>query len=55
VASGGNSGPTPNTVVNLEPWILTVAASTIDRDFTSYVVLGNKKIFKVHFISYTPM
>ncbi|RHN63361.1 putative tripeptidyl-peptidase II [Medicago truncatula] len=46
VASGGNSGPSSNTVANMEPWILTVAASTIDRDFTSYVVLGNKKILK---------
>ncbi|RHN63365.1 putative tripeptidyl-peptidase II [Medicago truncatula] len=46
VASGGNSGPVPSTVSNLEPWTLTVAASTIDRDFTSYVILGNKKILK---------
>jgi len=48
VASGGNSGPAPSTVTNLEPWTLTVAASTIDRDFTSYVILGNKKILKVY-------
>ncbi|KAI5417289.1 hypothetical protein KIW84_042048 [Lathyrus oleraceus] len=46
VASGGNSGPEPFSVVNVEPWILTVAASTIDRDFASYVILGNKKIYK---------
>ncbi|RHN63362.1 putative tripeptidyl-peptidase II [Medicago truncatula] len=46
VASGGNSGPAPSTVSNLEPWTLTVAASTIDRDLASYVILGNKKIFK---------
>lgn len=47
VSSGGNSGPSPNTVCNLEPWMLTVAASTIDREFSSYVTLGNKKILKV--------
>jgi len=48
VAAGGNSGPAPSTVSNLEPWTLTVAASTIDRDFASYVILGNKKILKVY-------
>ncbi|CAK8562880.1 unnamed protein product [Lathyrus sativus] len=46
VASGGNSGPEPSSIANMEPWTFTVAASTIDRDFTSYVILGNKKIFK---------
>ncbi|GAU44970.1 hypothetical protein TSUD_184710 [Trifolium subterraneum] len=46
VASGGNSGPSPFTVSNLEPWVLTVAASTIDRSFASYVILGNKQVLK---------
>ncbi|CAJ1943620.1 unnamed protein product [Sphenostylis stenocarpa] len=46
VASGGNSGPTLGSVSNNEPWIFTVGASTIDRNFVSYVTLGNKKIFK---------
>ncbi|XP_058757409.1 subtilisin-like protease SBT5.4 [Vicia villosa] len=46
VASGGNSGPKISSIVNVEPWTFTVAASTIDRDFTSYVILGNKKIYK---------
>jgi len=54
VASGGNSGPGPSTVSNLEPWTLTVAASTTDRDFTSYVILGNKKILKVYCLLLTP-
>ncbi|CAN6223032.1 unnamed protein product [Urochloa humidicola] len=40
VCSAGNSGPTAATVVNAAPWILTVAATTIDRDFESDVVLG---------------
>ncbi|KAL3695422.1 hypothetical protein R1sor_009498 [Riccia sorocarpa] len=41
VASAGNSGPTPGTVSNVAPWITTVAASSIDRDFRAFVVLGN--------------
>ncbi|TVU35232.1 hypothetical protein EJB05_17110 [Eragrostis curvula] len=41
VCSGGNSGPKPATVSNLAPWLLTVAASSIDRAFDSPVKLGN--------------
>uniref|UniRef100_A0A453QS32 Peptidase S8/S53 domain-containing protein n=2 Tax=Aegilops tauschii TaxID=37682 RepID=A0A453QS32_AEGTS len=33
VFSGGNDGPVPQTVTNAEPWVTTVAASTIDRSF----------------------
>lgn len=47
VCSGGNDGPDPYTIVNSAPWIFTVAASTIDREFQSTVVLGNGRIFKV--------
>ncbi|XP_057764064.1 subtilisin-like protease SBT5.6 [Salvia miltiorrhiza] len=39
--SAGNSGPTPSTVSNVAPWIITVAASSIDRVFSSPVKLGN--------------
>ncbi|KAM0938330.1 putative tripeptidyl-peptidase II [Dioscorea sansibarensis] len=39
--SAGNAGPTPATVSNVAPWMITVAASTIDRAFTSHVLLGN--------------
>ncbi|KAL8192137.1 hypothetical protein R6Q57_027999 [Mikania cordata] len=41
VCSGGNEGPTQSTVVNTAPWILTVAASSIDRAFVAPVQLGN--------------
>ncbi|KAJ1390356.1 Peptidase S8/S53 domain [Sesbania bispinosa] len=43
IASGGNSGPEPGTVTNVAPWLFSVGASTIDRKFTNYLALGNKK------------
>ncbi|EXC15620.1 Subtilisin-like protease [Morus notabilis] len=46
VCSGGNSGPADATVSNVAPWEITVGASTMDREFPSYVILGNKKSFK---------
>ncbi|GKB01749.1 subtilisin-like protease SBT5.3 [Tanacetum coccineum] len=44
-ASAGNSFA-PSTASNVAPWILTVGASTINREFPSYVVLGNLKQLK---------
>ncbi|KAL3652797.1 hypothetical protein CASFOL_002478 [Castilleja foliolosa] len=41
VSSAGNSGPNSSTVVNIAPWQITVGASTMDRQFPSYVTLGN--------------
>lgn len=47
VFAGGNDGPTWFTVSNSAPWVLTIAASTIDRDIVSKVVLGNNVTFQV--------
>ncbi|XP_044972649.1 subtilisin-like protease SBT5.3 [Hordeum vulgare subsp. vulgare] len=44
VASAGNSGPQPGSVSNLAPWILTVGASTMDRDFAADAVFGNSAV-----------
>ncbi|KAL1155565.1 hypothetical protein V6Z11_A08G033500 [Gossypium hirsutum] len=46
VSSAGNSGPDPGTVSNVSPWMFTVGASTLDREFVSYVQLGNNKQLK---------
>ncbi|CAL9084873.1 unnamed protein product, partial [Musa textilis] len=44
VCSDGNSGPNNSTVTNVAPWILTVGASTLDRDFPADVVFGNRRV-----------
>ncbi|KAK1430312.1 hypothetical protein QVD17_12961 [Tagetes erecta] len=38
--SAGNAGPHSYTVTNGAPWITTVGAGTIDRDFAAYVTPG---------------
>ncbi|KAG5013934.1 hypothetical protein JHK82_026069 [Glycine max] len=43
VASAGNLGPTPGTVINVAPWLFTIAASTLDRDFSSTLTFGNNQ------------
>ncbi|CAA7032282.1 unnamed protein product [Microthlaspi erraticum] len=43
VYSAGNAGPGPKTVVSVAPWILSVAASTTNREFVTKVVLENGK------------
>ncbi|XP_010542387.1 PREDICTED: subtilisin-like protease SBT1.4 [Tarenaya hassleriana] len=43
--SAGNSGPGPYTAVNIAPWILTVGASTIDREFPADAVIGDGRVF----------
>jgi subtilisin family serine protease len=46
VASAGNAG-TRGSATNLAPWMITVGASSMDRDFASDIVLGNATKFMV--------
>ncbi|CAL0326261.1 unnamed protein product [Lupinus luteus] len=39
----GNTGPNPYSVLSTEPWVISVAASKTDRDFTNSVTLGDNK------------
>ncbi|CAN0890863.1 Subtilisin-like protease SBT5.4 [Linum grandiflorum] len=39
--SAGNAGPIPGTVTNVAPWVITVAASTMDRKLDPFVQLQN--------------
>nr|XP_007162881.1 hypothetical protein PHAVU_001G188400g [Phaseolus vulgaris]ESW34875.1 hypothetical protein PHAVU_001G188400g [Phaseolus vulgaris] len=41
--SAGNGGPRPLSVENVAPWILTVAASTTDRQFITVAAFGDGK------------
>ncbi|XP_010542106.1 PREDICTED: LOW QUALITY PROTEIN: subtilisin-like protease SBT3.5 [Tarenaya hassleriana] len=41
ICAAGNIGPAAQTVVNVAPWILTVAATTQDRSFPTPITLGN--------------
>ncbi|XP_068645286.1 subtilisin-like protease SBT4.14 [Aristolochia californica] len=43
--SAGNSGPSLQTVTNSAPWIMTVAASSIGREFRTKVEIGSGKKF----------
>ncbi|CAF2037579.1 subtilisin-like protease SBT1.7 [Brassica rapa] len=43
--SAGNDGPSPSSLSNVAPWITTVGAGTIDRDFPTLVTLGNGKSY----------
>ncbi|GFQ04230.1 co(2)-response secreted protease [Phtheirospermum japonicum] len=46
VCSVGNDGPSPRTVENFVPWILSVGATTIDRVFEVDIVLGGNNVIK---------
>ncbi|KAI4294795.1 hypothetical protein MLD38_040872 [Melastoma candidum] len=43
--SAGNSGPARASLANVAPWIMTVGAGTLDRDFPAFIVLGNRRKF----------
>ncbi|XP_076925474.1 subtilisin-like protease SBT1.4 [Bidens hawaiensis] len=43
--SAGNSGPGAYTAVNIAPWIFTIGASTIDREFPADVILGDGRVY----------
>ncbi|KAL6270811.1 hypothetical protein ACE6H2_027722 [Prunus campanulata] len=40
-SSAGNDGPNGMSVTNLAPWLTTVGAGTIDRNFPAVVILGD--------------
>lgn len=48
VVSAGNSGPNRASVVNVSPWAIAVAASTLNRKFVTKVKIGNNKIYEVN-------
>lgn len=43
ISSAGNDGPTSQTISNTAPWLITVAATTIDRAFPTAITLGNNQ------------
>lgn len=47
VCGAANDGPSSQTVQNTAPWILTVAASTIDREFQTLITLGTNEVYVV--------
>ncbi|KAK7827015.1 subtilisin-like protease sbt1.9 [Quercus suber] len=52
VASAGNEGPLHGTLSNGAPWVLTVGAGTIDREFHGILTLGNG--MQITFVSMYP-
>ena len=50
IGSVGNNGPSSSAATNVAPWLLTVGSTSIDRDFSSSIVLGNNVTLKVTMI-----
>lgn len=48
VCAAANDGPSAQTVQNSAPWIITVAANTIDRTFPTPIILGDNKTLLVY-------
>lgn len=48
VCSAGNDGPISQTIVNTAPWLITVAATKIDRAFPTAITLGNNQTLWVN-------
>ena len=47
VYAAGNDGPYPQTLENSSPWVITVAASSVDRSFPATITLGNNRTLVV--------
>ncbi|KAJ8500257.1 hypothetical protein OPV22_010809 [Ensete ventricosum] len=43
IFAGGNDGPVTQTIANDIPWVITVAASTMDRSFPTLLTLGDNQ------------
>lgn len=55
-SSAGNDGPGGMSVTNLAPWLTTVGAGTIDRDFPAEVILGDgRRLSGVSLYSGSPL
>lgn len=55
-SSAGNDGPTLMSVTNLAPWLTSVGAGTIDRNFPADIVLGDgRKLSGVSLYSGKPL
>ncbi|KAG6600968.1 hypothetical protein SDJN03_06201, partial [Cucurbita argyrosperma subsp. sororia] len=50
--SAGNEGPKDSTTTSLSPWLLSVAATTMDRKFVTRVRLGDGRFFQFLFTKF---
>jgi subtilisin family serine protease len=48
VYAAGNSGPRPQVISNTAPWVITVAATKIDRSFPTAITMGNNQTLVVY-------